>query len=679
MPALIQQLRLVMFVVLLGLATCTVSAADRKPLLMQGKETLYERVLTRPGAAIVLQPGAADGIVQPTFSRFYVYSREEAGKDVWLEVGAEPRGTVIGWVQEQQTVPWKQQLVLSFSNPAGRQRSLFFSSRSALEKVLDSNDSGQLSGQLLQAAVKGRPSGEVISIEPENHIDIQKQFYLLPILQSDEIYSASGHTARLLEVASVTSDEAEELVAAPAKAVPGKESETLLRSFKAAVVFVIDSTISMGPYIERTKESVRRIYSQVEEAKLLDRVKFGLIAYRSNVEAAPELQYVAREFADPSEVKGGKDFLNRVKDLQRAAVSSAAFDEDAYAGLMLGINEVDWKAFGARYIVLVTDAGALSGNHVLSATGLGAEQVKLEALHRGIAIYSMHLKTPQGSKNHASAESQYRSLSAHPLLTEPLYYPIETGSVEQFGTVVDSLADAIVVQIQAASRGEKVAGSADSAAEEYGSAANIDSGDEEHDSAANTDQAERVRKDAAELGYAMQLAYLGREQGTSAPPVFSGWITDIDLQDPIKRAVNVHILLTKKQLSDMQLVLKGIVDAANEGLTSPDNFYDSLRSFMSVLGRDPNAVVSTQATKIADMGLLGEYLDDLPYKSLIMNLDQDTWSTWSVQQQIDFQNAVKRKMRLYEIYNSDTDRWVSLAEGSDPADHVYPVPLDALP
>jgi len=62
-----------------------------------------------------------------------------------------------------------------------------------------------------------------------------------------------------------------------------------------------------------------------------------------------------------------------------------------------------------------------------------------------------------------------------------------------------------------------------------------------------------------------------------------------------------------------------------------------------------------------------------------MNLDQDTWSTWTVQQQIDFQNSVKRKMRLYEIYNSDTDRWVSLAEGSDPADHVYPVPLDALP
>ena len=329
MRAFTEQIRLVLFVALLGPLTCTVLAADRKPLLMEGKETLYQRVLTRPGAALVQQPGAVDGKVQPTFSRFYVYSRKEKGENAWLEVGVDPRGTVTGWIPEQQTVPWKQQLVLSFSNPAGRQRSLFFSTRTALEKVLDSEQAGQVSRQLLQAAEKGKSSDEVISIEPETHIDIQKQFYLLPILQSDEIYTATGHTARLLEVASVTKDDAP---AAPAKLGAGQESETLLRSFKAAVVFVIDSTISMGPYIERTKEAVLRIYSHVEEAKLLDRVKFGLIAYRSNVEASPGLQYVAKEFVDPVEVKNGKDFLDRVKDLQRATISSAAFDEDAYAG-----------------------------------------------------------------------------------------------------------------------------------------------------------------------------------------------------------------------------------------------------------------------------------------------------------------------------------------------------------
>jgi hypothetical protein len=653
--------------VLLVLVAGTTTAADRKPLFMEGKKTLYQRVLTRPDAMMAAQPGAPGGVVQPTFSRFYVYARKQQGEQTWLELGVDTRDTVSGWIPEQQTVPWKQQLVLAFSNPAGRQRSLFFATRTALEEVLDSEQAGQMSGQLLASAEQGKSGDEIVSIEPETYIDIQKQFYLLPILDSDETYIASGHTARLLEVASVTRDDAQGESAAKTGSAAGKKDEALLRSFKAAVVFVIDSTISMGPYIERTKEAMQRIYDHIEEARLLKRVKFGLIAYRSNIEATPGLQYVAQEFADPVEVKDGKDFLARVKDLQRATVSSAAFNEDTYAGLMLALNDVDWKAFGARYIVLVTDAGALPGSHKLSATGLGAEQVKLEALHRGIAIYTLHLKTPQGKKNHATAERQYRALSTHPLLTEPLYYPIKTGSVEQFGAIVDSLGDAIVAQVQAASRGEKVAGSATTAAEEYGNAGGGD------------DQQARVLEDAAKLGYAMQLAYLGSEQGTQAPPVFRGWITDIDLQDPVKRSVDVHILLTKKQLSDMQLVLKGIVDAASEGLTSPDKFYDSLRSFVSVLGRDPNAVVGSQATKIADMGLLGEYLDDLPYKSLVMNLDQDTWSTWTVQQQIDFQNSVKRKMRLYEIYNSDTDRWVSLAEGSDPADHVYPVPLDALP
>ena len=29
--------------------------------------------------------------------------------------------------------------------------------------------------------------------------------------------------------------------------------------------------------------------------------------------------------------------------------------------------------------------------------------------------------------------------------------------------------------------------------------------------------------------------------------------------------------------------------------------------------------------------------------------------------------------------NDDSDRWISLAEGSDPADYVYPVPIEMLP
>ena len=36
-------------------------AAERAPLLLEGKKTLYQRVLTRPGAVLKREPG--DGLV----------------------------------------------------------------------------------------------------------------------------------------------------------------------------------------------------------------------------------------------------------------------------------------------------------------------------------------------------------------------------------------------------------------------------------------------------------------------------------------------------------------------------------------------------------------------------------------------------------------------------------------
>ena len=106
---------------------------------------------------------------------------------------------------------------------------------------------------------------------------------------------------------------------------------------------------------------------------------------------------------------------------------------------------------------------------------------------------------------------------------------------------------------------------------------------------------------------------------------------------------------------------------------------DSLRSIAAQYGRDPALAASPQATKLADLGLLGEYLDGLPYKSDVMTLDQDTWSRWGTQRQFEFVSRLKGKIKLYERYNADTDRWVSLAEGSPAGEWVYPVPLRDLP
>ena len=37
------------------------------------------------------------------------------------------------------------------------------------------------------------------------------------------------------------------------------------------------------------------------------------------------------------------------------------------------------------------------------------------------------------------------------------------------------------------------------------------------------------------------------------------------------------------------------------------------------------------------------------------------------------------KLRHYQRYNADVDRWVALAKDSDARDNVYPVPLEMMP
>ncbi|MNH16061.1 hypothetical protein D3C79_756910 [compost metagenome] len=76
---------------------------------------------------------------------------------------------------------------------------------------------------------------------------------------------------------------------------------------------------------------------------------------------------------------------------------------------------------------------------------------------------------------------------------------------------------------------------------------------------------------------------------------------------------------------------------------------------------------------------MGEYLDGIPYPSEVLSLDQDEWKQMTGAKQQELIRRLNTKLKLYQRYNADVDRWVSLAEGSDPGEHVYPVPLDALP
>ena len=628
-----------------------------EPLKQAGKTTLYQRVLSTPTCELKKNINDATGQSVPAFSRYYVYERKNENNQEWLNVGPDSYGKTVGWINNSCAVAWNMQLTLVFTNPVERDPLLFFKDKTSLSTIVDADKPETLIKPIRDALKENKTTPQVVAQEPKEFIDFKSNFYLLPILQGEEVMNGQGFYERILEVASVSKQETVVKNNNKSTNQSSDDNTNQVAPFKAAIVFVIDSTISMDPYISRTKEAVERVYQHIEKEHLQDQVKFGLVSFRSSLKASNKLEFVSKVFADPNKVKNKNDFKKLSASLKQASVSTAYFAEDSYAGVSQALNDINWNSFGARYMILITDASAIPGDDKLSSTGMDATQLRLEAQHKGVAIYALHLKTKSGEKDHQVAAAQYSDLTYNDFIHKSLYYPVNAGDVNEFGKKVDSLAQALSEQVKLAYKGESSVGNA------------LNAKDDDAD----------MLKDALLLSKAMQLAYLGDTKGTKAPTVFKAWIADKDFVKPTIPTAEPRILLTKSQLSDLSDIVTKIANAANDGLISADDMFSQLRSVAAAMGQDPNKLKSDSVTKIADLGLLGEYLDNIPYKSDVTGLDQETWKSMSGIEQEKFIRNLNSKVRYYQKCNADVDRWISLSEGSDPRENVYPVPLEMLP
>lgn len=188
-----------------------------------------------------------------------------------------------------------------------------------------------------------------------------------------------------------------------------------------------------------------------------------------------------------------------------------------------------------------------------------------------------------------------------------------------------------------------------------------------------------MQQDTVALGHAMQLAYLGSKLGTKTPDFLSGWIADRDLISHGQATSTPVVLLTKGELSSLKDVTSKILDSANQGILEPEDMFNQLRSVAVSMGRDPNSISKESTLKLGELGLLGEYLDDLPYKSKLQELDEDTWSSMGPDEQNQTVEDLENKLRYYQQCNDDATRWVKLNKDEDSSEAVYPIPLEVLP
>lgn len=626
---------------LLYLMVGPVAAQTDRPLLVEGMSTVYQRVLTRPGAVLRDGPEGATIDTFPPFQPLYLFARVGG----WSHVGPAITAPPTGWVEDRALVDWKQNIVGAFTNAAGRRRQLIFDTENNLRWLLNHEAQVAMQERMLAEADSGIIDGAhgVVSVEPQEFVNIREDLYLMPILDFvEDLHPASYDELLLMQIASVPKQEQR----AP------KETGNGDNPFDVGIVFVFDTTQSMDPYIALTQRVLQNTVQQIAGTDIGDLVNFGVLGFRDNPEAAPGLEYRTKVLVplerrqEQSAVIAGIGAATQV-----AQVSSPGFNEDSAAGIEDALDQIDWDQtasgehpFDARYVILVTDAGPKAARDPNARTEIGMQELQAEAEGRGIALMTLHLKTPQGAASHEYAAEQYRQLSRFG--ANQFYYPIENGDPGAFEGTAARLVSALTAHARAA----------------LGQAS--DGGDGEDDP-------------LAELGRAMALAYLGAEQGTQVPDVLTGWITDKALENPSRLAVEPRLLLTKNEMATMAELLDNLIRLGEQSQNQGDAyaFFDQVRGAIADMATNPDMLVNAEADSLG--GAL-EYLERLPYRSQLLQMTEDRWAQ-SAMLRRTILDGMRQKLTQYRKWLYDASVWTALYDGAPDGEHVFAMPFDVLP
>lgn len=640
------------------------SALAREPLLAPGKSALYQRVISHPGARLAAAPGADGGEVTVPFTPFYVYKRVLLDGKQWLElsVSSQAGENDTRWLPEAACSAWDKALTLTFADRMSRDPVMFFKTRAELEKLVTSSRLRDDADLLLYRHGKERTEDEspLLALEPQDAALPREAFYLIPIFEC--VMDYKQFNLRLLKVGCVNPGAG----VAP-EATPGPKADR----FRAGLAFIVDTTISMRPYIEQTKVLVGQAFDALENTPVADDVGFALVAYRNSPRFDPRLEYVSRVVAPFTLAKERRTLEKRLELMDEAPVSTHAFNEDAFAGIKNAVDALDWSPYAVKIAVLVTDAGAIRNADPYSSTGLNEQEMGELLAQKGIRLVVIHMRTAAGKKhNLPEVEQQYKTLTAlhdgdvkNAYIGMPVLDP--AGAGRDFGRLAQALVDVVRKQLLLLAAGNEP------------QRPDAPDGD-------GADPRRRVERLASYLGYAARLEFVGQRDGVEAPAVREAWVADKDLASLSEGrptdALTVTVLLNKRQLDALARQLQHLVDAARVTRSMDSaRLFQQLSSLSAQTVRDPERLQRAGAdANLAELGLMPEFLDGLPYLSRVMTLTENGWAAMNAREQDDFIHDMESKLNLYREYHNDVDNWADLGAG-DPAERLYRVPLSSLP
>ncbi len=510
----------------------------------------------------------------------------------------------------------------------------------------------------------------MISVEPKMAVDVTKQFYLLPILEYDTV-SLDGREGRLLRIAAVSnsgeksresSDLRENVQAVQAAAASTDANTAKLADLKIDLVWVIDTTRSMQPYITKVQEVMRATSKNIAaDPGLKDKIAFGVWAYRDS-ESIAGIEYNTKNFTP--EMLAVDDFLPIIDQVKETTIDSVDMAEDVFSGIDDAVAKTRWRENAIRFIVLVGDAPSHEAGHKWNASGKEENTLRTLATESNAQIMAVHLKPPRTQRYNKIAEKQFKALAVNPGTDTAAYRGISTNDVAGFGQVSEDITTMVVEYAKAGQNA--LAESAPAAPAEQAAPA------------AQAAQDDGLSKEnIRNLLKAATVTWLGSQANAQPPRDVEAWVADKDLEDPAKQALEVRLLLNKRQLNGLATLLDEVLQAGRYNQISGESFFDSLQAASAVASRDPDML--SKAPDLAKSGLIPDFLSGLPYHSQLMDMSNDLWASWGPDEQNGFLNNIEAKVKAYTALHDNPEIWVSLNSGDDPSEFVAPVPLDLLP
>ncbi len=629
-------------------APCT-EAATQQPL----------RVLPRPFSSIYREAAADQGAVVtanvPAFKPLFVFDRKDldlsrpAEPQGWYQVG-RTRTTPDGWMQAKDALEWRQALLVSYTHPGneleGRSPVLMFRDRTSLEAIVDDMDMAGKAKALYEGVGAGKIPESVVSMEPKRFVDITKQFYVLPILQWSQT-QIGGDDVRLLQVAAAvpgargadTVGNADYLE----QAQVGRDAGgAVMRDVKTDIVFVIDTSRSMQPFIDMTREAVSQMSRQFS-AETADRFRFGLVVYRDSLEVAPQLEYVTRNLT-PELVSADQLVGLLEKDGGATAVGSVDYAEEAFAGVDAALHS-KWREGALRFVILLGDASSHPKGHKQNTTGKDETDLRREYDDAQVHLFAIHLQDPRAKEDHPRALAQFSHLArVRGDESSSAIREVNAFDENEYRALAEHLTGRINTLLS-----QTMGGPAQNAAAPL---AEFD-----------------------KLWEAALIEYVGKD--ANPPKDIVAWTLDRDLINPADKALDVRVLVTREQLSSLSQTLDQVVQAVMRAEVTQGQFFEALQGVAGQAMKRPEDLGG--AVRLADTGLLPAFIQSLPYKSDILALTDDMFASMTAEQRSQLEWSILAKLDQYRTINEQVDAWFRVNEADPDQDMVYPLHLDYLP